>query len=69
MYDNLIAAMVRRGLTEKDVAALLGIGVTSLRKKLCGATAFTLGEIETIMKAFPDGTVEHLFRESGDGRS
>ncbi|HAQ55967.1 MAG TPA: hypothetical protein DCR44_00945 [Acholeplasmatales bacterium] len=63
MFGNLITEMVARNLSERDLAHLLGCGVPVVQKKLCGVTPFTLGEIELLMKLFPNRPFESLFHE------
>lgn len=63
MFGNLITEMVARNLSEHDVATILGCSVPVVRKKLCGVTPFTLGDIEILMKVFPNRPFEALFLE------
>jgi hypothetical protein len=64
MFGNLITEMVARDLSERDLAVLLGCSVPVVRKKLCGVTPFTLGDIEILMKLFPHRPFESLFQEN-----
>lgn len=68
MFDNLIAAMAARDLTDQDVAEMLSLDVATFRKKLAGTASFTLGEVKTLLRTF-DSSFERLFAESGrEGR-
>ncbi|MCK7486491.1 MAG: hypothetical protein MZU97_13820 [Bacillus subtilis] len=68
MFGTLITEMVKRDLSEGDLAKLLFCSIPVVRKKLCGATPFTLGDIEILMKLFPDRPFERLFQEDKDER-
>jgi len=64
MFDNLIAAMAARDLTDRDVAEMLRLDVSTLRKKLAGTVSFTLGEIEILLRTF-SSSFDELFAEGG----
>ena len=61
-YINLEAEMVRKGLSKKDIAEILGIRIATVYNKLSGKHPFTLDEALKIRnKHFPDFTLEYLF--------
>lgn len=48
MYRNLSAELVRRKLTQNDIAKLLGISISTMSYKMNGKSEFTLSEARTI---------------------
>ena len=48
MYPNLSAELVRRRLTQNDIAKLLGISISTMSCKMNGKSVFTLDEAKKI---------------------
>jgi len=60
-YVKLRAAMVERGLTQKDLARILGISTTALSAKFTGKTNFTFKDIKVLKAALQLETVDEYF--------
>lgn len=68
-YPNLEAEMARKGVTQKDIAKLLG----KTPETICGwmngrvGAAFPVGASMLLkQELFPECTIEYLFAESGE---
>jgi len=61
MFRNLAAELVRKGMRSKDLSLIIGVSPKTVQNKLNGVTEFTLPEIETILKTFPDCDYSYLF--------
>lgn len=62
MYRNIIAEMVRNGMTRAFVAKKLKISVATLRKKIAGESDFKNSEVEILLSLFGNNaTFEYLF--------
>jgi len=65
MFGNLKAEMARHGLTNKNLAEILGVTEKTIRGKMCGKTGFTLKEMRLIQKAIPGKIpIDFLFEEN-----
>ena len=62
MFPNLNAEMGRAKLTIKSLAEISDINYESLKLKLRGVTEFKLGEMISIKNAFPDKSLDYLFK-------
>lgn len=63
MFPNLEAEMARKKITKAKLADILGITSTTLSFKLNGKSTLTLKEcVEIKKKAFPDKSLDYLFR-------
>jgi len=63
MYKNLEAEMVRKGITRKDLAALLKVRYATISLKLNGKSKLYYDEALKIKEAFfPEYDVEYLFQ-------
>jgi len=61
-YNRLIAEMIARKITKKDVAFLIGKSVDTVSKKINGKSDFTLNEVMAIMEKFFKGeSVDYIF--------
>ncbi len=61
-YPNLGAEMVRRNVTNKDIAQSIHVCTRTFQNKLSGRVAFTWPEVKAIRKQFfPDLTLDELF--------
>ena len=64
MYKNLEAEMVRKGVTRKDIAGILGLRYGTVVEKLSGKYEFKLKEAFAIKKEiFPNLNIEYLFEK------
>jgi DNA-binding XRE family transcriptional regulator len=62
MYKNLLAEMIRFGITKHQIADLLGITFNTISTKLKGEYEFTLKEARAIREIFfPQFSYEYLF--------
>lgn len=61
MYKKLKALMVERDITQKDLAKVLNINVSTLNFKLNGKSEFTLSEAFTISAFFGNKPLEEIF--------
>lgn len=61
MLRNLANAIDRKGLTEEQVAATLGIHTKLLRRKLQGHTDFTLEEVRKLNAIFSEYSYDFLY--------
>ena len=65
MYENLKIEMSNKGITQKDIARLLGLRIASVCDKINGKFSFKLDEAFKIRdKYFKDLTIEYLFEIS-----
>ena len=63
MYPNLRAEIARRGLTQRELAPMLGIRAEALSLKINGKSAFSLKEAAEIKKVLAvDVPIEILFK-------
>lgn len=63
IFYNLRNEMMRRGITQKDIAELLGITKQAVNYKIHGVNEFKLSEIDLIKdNYFNDLNVEYLFK-------
>ena len=64
MYKNLEAEMVRKGISRKDIADVLGVRYGTVIEKLSGKYEFKLKEAFAIKKEiFPNLDIEYLFEK------
>lgn len=63
-FPELEKQILTRGITKKQIAALLEINVHTLSNKLTGQVEFTLHEIELIAAMFPGTSWEMLFERT-----
>ena len=68
VFPELEKQILTRGITKKQISALLEINVHTLSNKLTGQADFTLGEVEKIASLFPDMQWEVLFEHSKKAR-
>lgn len=61
MYPNLETEMMRKRITAKTMAALIGCNEKSFYNKMTGRTDFTLPEAQAILEAFPEFKLSYLF--------
>ena len=70
MYPNLELAMFKKKITGREMARQLGIGESTMYKKLRGEYDFKLKEVEKIIDIFPDTPWRELFaREDEQGKA
>ena len=70
MYPNLELAMFKRKITGREMARKLGIGESTMYKKLRGEYDFKLREAEQISAIFPETPWRELFaREDEHGKA
>lgn len=62
MFPNLNAELSRNGISTKQFAKILGVSPKTANNKLAGRTEFTLSEIQTISRTFPEVTIGYLFQ-------
>lgn len=63
-FPELEKQILTRGITKKQISAILEINVHTLSNKLTGQVDFTLSEVEMIASLFPDMQWEVLFERS-----
>ena len=62
MYANLRRELFAAGITQIQLAKLLGVGTNTIAKKMHGKTQFKSGEMIAIKREFfPDKSIEYLF--------
>lgn len=62
MYLNLKCELLKKGITYKQIAKLLGLGEKTIYNKINGNSEFTFSEVKKIKQTlFPDLTLEYLF--------
>ena len=65
MYRELLGEMIKKGITRKEVAKLLGITPKTFFNKMNGRTEFTWTEVKAIRQMVaPEKTLDDLFKES-----
>lgn len=67
LYPNLVSCMAVREISQKDIAAVIGVSTRSLYKKMNGKTSFKFQEAEKIQASFfPDIPILDLFAMRDD---
>ena len=62
MFRNLEAEMVRKGVSKKEMAALIGVSYNTIRNKINGKQKFLYDEAFKIREHFfPKLSLEYLF--------
>ncbi len=62
MLNNLRAEMVRRNISAKDIAKVLGIGDRAARDRLAGRVQFSIDEALAVRNNFfPELDIDYLF--------
>lgn len=62
MFRNLEAEMVRKGVSKKEMAALIGVSYNTIRNKINGKQKFLYDEAFKIREYFfPELSLEYLF--------
>lgn len=62
MLNNLRAEMVRKNITVKEVADVLGVGNRATRDRLAGRVLFSVDEALAVRdKLFPEMDIDYLF--------
>lgn len=62
MYENLVTAMARKGVTVDSLAKLLGVHRNTITNKLNGESEFTYAQAEMIQETmFPEYNAKYLF--------
>ena len=62
MFTNLKGELSKKGITNKDLAELLGVDVKTIQNRLSGKCDWTLKEVIQITKfLFPEYRLEWLF--------
>lgn len=62
MFKNLEAEMVRKGVSKKEMAALIGVSYNTMRNKINGKQKFFYDEACKIREHFfPELSLEYLF--------
>lgn len=65
MFPNLKAEMARKGVTQEDVAKVVGTSVSSVNRWLTGNGGLSLANAWEIRnKMFPEHTIDYLFGPS-----
>ena len=63
MYSNLRNELIRKDITQVELAATLGVTTMTIHRKLNGRSEFKLSEIETIRdKYFRDADADFIFK-------
>lgn len=65
MFSNILAEMVRRQITKKEMSKYLNMSTFTFDRKIKNESGFTVDEIFKIQKIFNDEkcTFEYLFEE------
>ena len=63
MYPNLEVEMLRKKITNKALARIIGVSDKTIQNKMHGETEFTLPEAMTIMELFPEFNLFYLFEK------
>ncbi len=66
MYPNLELEMFKRKITGREMAQRLGIGESTMYKKLRGEFDFKLKEVEKILDIFPEMDWRVLFARADE---
>lgn len=53
-YSNLLGAMRRKGITQEQLARVVGKSEATLNRKLCGAREFKQSEMLKILEALDE---------------
>ena len=61
MYPNLIIAMKAAGMTQKQLAGMLGISETTLSRKMTEQQDFSLTQAQQISQLLEPHSMDHLF--------
>ncbi len=70
MYRNLLAEMVRKNLTTKDLANYIQVDPRTARNKLCGRAEFKWPEVLKIRDyVAPEKPLEELFKKCNDSKA
>ena len=64
MYPNLEMAMRQGHITNKNLAAIIGVAEKTMNNKLQGRTDFLLEEAKTILDLFPQYNLFYLFERA-----
>lgn len=68
VYPMIVCQARRRGISESEIAACMGISVEALRDKLCGRTPLFFHELCAVqVEFFPDVDLEALTWRAGGG--
>ena len=65
-YPNIRAEMARRGLSSDDMAAALGMNVSTWRARMRVAYPFTLHELRIMCQMFDGCTIEYLVDDAAE---
>jgi plasmid maintenance system antidote protein VapI len=63
MYPNLEVEMLRKKITNKALARIIGVSDKTIQNKMHGETEFTLPEAMAIMELFPEFNLSYLFEK------
>ena len=63
MFINLKKALEGKNISMKSFAAIIGVSEKSAQNKIYGRTEFTLSEVETTLRLFPEFTLKFLFQK------
>jgi plasmid maintenance system antidote protein VapI len=63
MYPNLEMEMMRKSITHKALARIIGVSDKTMQNKMHGETAFTLPEALAILELFPEFKLSYLFEK------
>lgn len=66
MFPNLKAELARKKMDLKMLSAATGINYETLKNKVRGTTEFKLAEMVSIMKVFPQFSMDYIFTSDGE---
>ena len=66
IFPNLKAALAAKGITQIDLAKRIGLCSKSLSLKMNGKVDFTLTDMQRIIKELGGGSMDYLFKKSGE---
>ena len=65
-FPNLKAALAAKGITQIALAKRIGLCSKSLSLKMNGKVDFTLTDMQRIIKELGGGSMDYLFKKSGE---
>ena len=64
VYPNLAEAISGKGITRKELAAALGMSLSTLGRRLRGSVEFRWNELYRLHELFPDVPMSFLLQRS-----
>lgn len=64
MFQNIEIEMLKRGMSRRQLAGMIGISESALRNKIKGRNEFTFSEVSKILEIFSGLPWEYLFEQT-----